>query len=88
MKKLSKILFISCLKASELIEKKIELKLNFIEKIQLKMHKMVCEACTRYEKQSLYIDKSFKSLAGKTEINTDLKQLKSQIANKLEQHKN
>lgn len=58
MKKLMHILFLSCLKATELIEKKLYFRLSFKEKLQLKMHKTMCDACTNYEKQSKFMDKA------------------------------
>jgi len=57
MKKLMQILFLSCLKATEFIEKKLNHKLSFKEEIQLKVHKSMCKACSNYEKQSKLIDK-------------------------------
>lgn len=56
MKKIMHFLFLSCLKATELIEKKFQVKLSVKEKIQLKMHKMMCDACSMYEKQSTLIE--------------------------------
>ena len=50
-------LMLSCRKATELIEKKLLTNLSFREKVQLKMHKSFCDACTAYEKQSKLIDK-------------------------------
>jgi hypothetical protein len=47
---------LSCKKATELIEKKLLTKLSFREKVQLKMHKTLCDACTSYEKQSKLMD--------------------------------
>ena len=49
-------LMLSCKKATELIEKRTLLKLSFKEKVQLRMHKSMCDACTEYEKQSRKID--------------------------------
>ena len=51
------ILFLSCLKSSELLEKKMHFRLTLLEKMQLKMHTMMCNACTLYEKQSYIIEK-------------------------------
>ena len=48
---------LSCKKATELIEKKLLINLPFKEKMQLKMHKSFCNACTAYEKQSKLMDK-------------------------------
>ena len=50
---------LSCKKATELIEKKLLIKLSFKEKIQLDMHKSMCSACTTYENQSKKLDKLF-----------------------------
>lgn len=47
----------SCKKASEMVEKRNLFGLSFIERIKLKMHLSVCNACKSYEKQSHLIDK-------------------------------
>lgn len=84
MKKLMHILFLSCLKATELIEKKLNFKLSFTEKLQLRMHKSMCDACTRYEKQSLIIDKGLSSIKGEERDEKELEHLKKIIIHKLE----
>lgn len=56
MKKLMNYLMLSCKKATELIEKRTLVRLSFKEKVQLRMHKSMCDACTAYEKQSRKID--------------------------------
>ena len=61
MKKLMHYLFLSCLKATELIEKKIYFGLTFREKMQLTAHKSMCKACTNYEKQSQLLDRALKN---------------------------
>ncbi len=61
MKKIMHFLFLSCLKATELIEKQFQVKLSFKEKIQLKLHKMMCDACSIYEKQSTFIEHSIEA---------------------------
>jgi len=58
MKKLMHILFLSCLKATELIEKKMHFKLSIREKLQLRMHKSMCNTCSNYEKQNFLIEKA------------------------------
>lgn len=50
---------LSCKKATELIEKKLLVKLSFKENIQLQLHKSMCGACTTYEKQSKKLDELF-----------------------------
>ncbi len=77
-------LFLSCLKATELIEKKLQFNLSFRERLQLKVHKMMCKACTNYEKQSSLIDQGIsKSLSNKDISHTDIKELKTLINKKL-----
>ncbi|NHB70299.1 hypothetical protein [Perlabentimonas gracilis] len=84
MKKIMHILFLSCLKATELMEKKFHFKLSAKEKIQLKMHKMMCEACTKYEKQSALIEKGISKMDYTKNATLDIEMLKSKIAKRLE----
>lgn len=58
MKRIMHILFLSCLKATELLEKKIYFKLSLREKLQLSIHKSMCKACTTYQKQNILIEKA------------------------------
>lgn len=73
-------IMLSCRKATEMIEKKLLIKLSFKQKVQLKIHKRLCDACTAYEKQSKNLDelfyKHFKNIdttPPETTINEDLK---------------
>ena len=77
------ILFLSCLKATELIEKKLHFKLSATEKLQLKVHKMMCSACTNYEKQDILIEKSFEKQAQINDPQIDLEQFKKSVVDKL-----
>jgi len=83
MKKVMHILFLSCKKATELIEKKLHFKLSMTEKLQLKMHKMMCNACTHYEKQSELIEKGIAKSKEKDFSQEELEQLKNVINEKL-----
>ena len=78
------ILFLSCLKATELIEKKLHFKLSITEKLQLRMHKSMCDACTMYEKQSIVLEKGLSSLKGGERDEKELDHLKKIIIQKLE----
>ena len=76
-------LLLSCLRATELIEKKLNFKLSVKEKLQLRMHKKMCNACSNYEKQSMFLDKGI-SVLQKREISIDdIEQLKHTITEKL-----
>jgi hypothetical protein len=57
MKKLMFLLMLSCRKSTQLIEKRSLVGLTWKEKIQLRMHKSMCDACTTYEKQNRLLDK-------------------------------
>jgi hypothetical protein len=85
MKKLKRILFLSCLKATELIEKSIYYKLGWVERLQLKIHKIICPVCEIYEKQSLLIEKGIVQSHKIKIIESDLVVLKKMIAKKLEE---
>jgi hypothetical protein len=57
MMKLLRRMMISCIKSTELMEKRNVVGLSPYEKINLFFHKSMCDACTAYEKQSKMIDK-------------------------------
>jgi hypothetical protein len=79
MKNIMHILFLSCLKATELIEKKFHVKLSLSERIQLKAHTMMCDVCNNYEKQSGLIEKGIKNYQRNQNASIDLEQLKQKI---------
>ena len=54
---------LSCKKATELVEKRIVEGLSSKEKVQLKMHNSMCDACRSYEKQSIIMDEAVKQYA-------------------------
>lgn len=88
MKKIMHGLFLSCLKATELIEKNFHVKLSFIERMQLKAHKMMCDACKNYEIQSILIEKGIETFQKNQKIEIDLEQLKKQISINMTDAKN
>jgi len=85
MKKIMHILFLSCLKASELIEKDLHLRLAFRERLQLKLHKMMCNTCNRYSKQSALIENGIRNLQDKEAISVDFKKLENRIIQSLDE---
>lgn len=87
MKKIMHILFLSCLKATELIEKKFHFKLSIKEKLQLKMHKMMCEACTKYDKQSSLLERGISKTLKNNYTDIEIDNLKLMIHKKIEQSK-
>jgi len=77
-------MFLSCLKATELIEKKLHFKLSFREKLQLKVHKSMCKACSNYEKQNFLIDEAIAKHVDTEELDLDLGNFKKSTIEKLE----
>lgn len=85
MKKIMHLLFLSCVKATELIEKKYHFKLSIREKLQLSMHKLMCRACTKYEKHSSLIENGISRSIHTKKNDVELQDLKMKIYNKLEE---
>lgn len=85
MKKIMRLLFLSCLKATELVEKKFHIRLSFRENMQLKIHLMMCEACSKYEKQSSLIEKGIQNIKLNKDMKIDLRELKNRINSGLHQ---
>ena len=79
------LLFLSCLKATELIEKKFHIPLSIKENLQLKIHELMCDACSAYEKQSTILEKGIELHHKKQFDNQDIEQVKKQIISKLKQ---
>ncbi len=83
MKKLFHFLFLSCDKATELVEKKLLHKLSIKEKLQLKVHMMMCDPCSTYEKQSTIIDEVLSKEKSTECSKQDVDRLKKSITEKL-----
>lgn len=82
-KRIMHFLFLSCLKATELIEKGLHVKLSITERLQLAVHKSMCDACRMYEKQSGLIDQSLDLHHHGVQTQADIDKLKSLILAKL-----
>lgn len=89
--KLMQILFLSCEKATELIEMKQVKKIGYFKEVQLKFHLAVCSACKLYSIQSKLINKIlFKKI---NQINQDssfenkAKDFSNILINKIANHK-
>ncbi|MBH2003271.1 MAG: hypothetical protein I8H66_01150 [Sphingobacteriia bacterium] len=66
MKKIAHLIMLSCRKATELIEKQFVAQLSLKERVQLNLHKSICDACTAYEKQSRLLNDLLKKQASAT----------------------
>jgi len=81
-------MFLSCLKATELIEKKLHFKLSFTEKLRLKVHSMMCKACASFDKQTTIIEKGVEKNVAETAkgLSIDLKAFEESIIKRIEDH--
>lgn len=77
--------FYSCLKATELIEKKLHVKLSIRERILLKIHNILCKPCADYEKQSRAIENCISHKhSSEKEVKINIEELKAEILARLE----
>jgi len=76
-KKIIHLILLSCVKATELIEKKTLFGLSWIERLQLRLHTNVCDGCTIYQQQSILLDEVMKAQM----INFDELSLLPQVKN-------
>lgn len=78
-------LFLTCKKATELIERKHLDKISCKNGLQLNFHLIICKACSAYSKHSLLIHKAlerhFRKEVEQLEMNND--ELKKRIISKL-----
>lgn len=89
MKGLTHLIMLSCLKATEMAERKISSRLSLLDTIKLHYHYKICSVCRDYENQSAIIEKLIKDISVKPEyeIITDkekISRLKADIIKKLE----
>ncbi len=87
---ISKILhkmFYSCLLATELIEKSFHVKLSFLERLRLSVHKKMCKACTLYEKQSGILEQGMLGSRAHEFNPEEIESLKTSILQKLADRK-
>lgn len=84
MRSIKNFFLVSCLKATELIEKNFYFKLSFSERLQLKVHKSMCKACALYDKQSALIEKGISRHIKKEDLKIDIEALKARIHQLLE----
>jgi hypothetical protein len=60
MGKIMNVLMLSCRKATELMERKLDKKLSTTEEFQLKLHTSMCKACSDYKMHQQIIDAAMK----------------------------
>lgn len=53
---------ISCKEATKLMEQDLAQKLTFKDRVNLKIHRLLCKACNQYGIQSKWVDSVLKNL--------------------------
>lgn len=79
---------VSCQKATELTEKELAGELKLIGRMQLSIHRLMCDACRRYGWQVKELDELLRKDSAHTDQSTavipETKELKKRIHNKLD----
>lgn len=83
MKKVMHYMFLSCLRATELINKKSDSPLSCVQNLQLKAHKSMCKACSNYEKQTYILDNALQVSLNKEGLKVNVDALKESIQAKI-----
>jgi len=83
MNKLKNILMLSCKKAAELIEKKLNRSLSTSEQMQLSMHTKMCKACSNYQSQQGLIDQALREDCKSSSNEAECEDLKASILTQL-----
>lgn len=81
-------LMVSCEIATELMEKKLRKELSVSEKLKLLAHKTLCDACSQYEKQSIFMEQLFQSKKADEEeeqIDGRVENLQKKVLEKLDE---
>ena len=77
------ILMLSCKRAAELIEKKLDKPLSTTEQMQLSMHTKMCKACGSYQSQQGVIDKALREDCKSSSTEAECEDLKASILKQL-----
>lgn len=75
---------ISCKKATYLVSKKEEGKLNWIESIQFRTHMAICSLCRLFEQQSKLISKHAKHMHSDASLSEDQKKKMEQSLHQIQ----
>lgn len=89
MGKIMNVLMLSCRKATELMEKKLDKQLSATETLQLKLHTSMCRACSEYQSHQQMIDAAMKDECDQLpEESEECEELKMRILKDLENEGN
>lgn len=84
MKNIMHLLFLSCVKYTGLVEKGFHFELTQTQRLQLKVHALMCNVCKHYEKQSVFIEKGLAAKIHKDLLPADIDRIKKTIIENLE----
>ncbi|MCF8276477.1 MAG: zf-HC2 domain-containing protein [Flavobacteriales bacterium] len=89
MGKIMNVMMLSCRKATELMEKKLDKKLSTTETFQLKLHISMCKACSDYQSHTTMIDAAMKDECDQLpQVHEECEELKMRILKDLENEEN
>ena len=58
------LMHLTCREASRLISRKMDRPLSFFERVALRMHMGICDACTRFSRQAEFLRRALQAYGG------------------------
>ena len=59
---------LTCKEATELVSQRLDRRLSLWERVKLRLHLLICDACTNFVRQSAFIRRAVRRLAGHDDI--------------------
>lgn len=56
-------MILSCKEATQLVSQGLDRRLGFAERLALRLHLAICNGCSRFRKQALFLRKAMRRLA-------------------------
>jgi hypothetical protein len=56
-------MILSCKEATQLVSEGLDRRLGFVERVALRLHLAICNGCSHFSKQALFLRKAMRRLA-------------------------
>jgi hypothetical protein len=56
-------MILSCKEATQLVSEGLDRRLGFVERVALRLHLAICNGCSHFRKQALFLRKAMRRLA-------------------------
>jgi len=61
---------LTCREATELVSQGFDRRLSLWERVKLRLHLLICDACTNFVRQSAFIRRAMRRLAGHDDVSS------------------